>query len=90
MTPITPDFNTTIGALEIGISISILLLGALAVQSFAYYRKFPSDNWRIKLLVSNGLALLETILLTTQVGYHSMVLTDFTHFDDFLPFSLNF
>jgi len=44
--------HTTLGAMEIGATISVFLLGAVTVQVYIYHRKFASDNWRIKLLVA--------------------------------------
>lgn len=45
------NLHTTLGLLEIGVLISVFLLGALTVQVYMYYHKYSSDSWKIKLLV---------------------------------------
>ena len=49
------NLYTTLGAMEVGVMISIFLLGALTIQVYTYYHKFTSDSWKFKLLVSNGI-----------------------------------
>jgi hypothetical protein len=49
------NIYTTLGAMEIGVIISIFLFGALTIQVYIYFHKFTSDSWKFKLLVSNGI-----------------------------------
>jgi hypothetical protein len=44
--------HATLGALEVGVLVCMLLLGASTVQAYMYYSKFPLDDRGIKTLVS--------------------------------------
>ncbi|KAJ7108228.1 hypothetical protein C8R44DRAFT_884993 [Mycena epipterygia] len=46
------DANGTIGALEIGVLASYILLGVETTQAYIYYSRFPKDPRKIKLLVA--------------------------------------
>ncbi|KAG6911428.1 hypothetical protein DXG01_016525 [Tephrocybe rancida] len=45
------DLDSTLGAYEIGVMISIFLFGLLTVQTFTYYKKFPNDAWYLRTFV---------------------------------------
>src|ERR1700728_4763763 len=47
----TANLHYTLGALEIGILISLFLFGIVTVQCSVYYDRFPNDSWHIKFLV---------------------------------------
>ncbi|KAF7365679.1 hypothetical protein MVEN_00441600 [Mycena venus] len=44
--------NTTLGAYEIGVLVSYVLLGVTAAQTYIYYSRFPDDGFKIKALVA--------------------------------------
>lgn len=44
--------NNTLGALSIGVTISIFLYGVLFMQTYVYHKTFPNDSPRLKALVS--------------------------------------
>lgn len=50
-----PDMNDTLGALEIGVLISVFLFGFVTLQSYLYFSKFPNDKWGLKVLVRVGI-----------------------------------
>jgi len=50
MPPIV-NLNGTLGALEIGVLISLFLFGIVTVQTSVYYDRFPKDPWHVKFLV---------------------------------------
>lgn len=43
--------DDTLGALEIGAYFAFMLFGALSLQTYIYYRSFPSDLMHCKALV---------------------------------------
>ncbi|TFK73251.1 hypothetical protein BDN72DRAFT_213600 [Pluteus cervinus] len=45
------NYETTIGAFEIGVLIAMFLFGVTTMQTFSYYRKFPADNRGMKIFV---------------------------------------
>jgi len=47
------DVDAFLGAMEIGILISIFLFGLFSLQVFVYYRHYPNDSWHLRALVSN-------------------------------------
>ncbi|KAF9471161.1 hypothetical protein BDN70DRAFT_784519, partial [Pholiota conissans] len=49
-----PPFNAqpTLGALFIGVLISCFLFGIVTLQTYLYYRKFPEDRARLKIMVA--------------------------------------
>lgn len=51
--PSLPPFHAsgTLGALEIGVLIATCLFGALTVQVYIYYARFPQDPRGIKAIV---------------------------------------
>ncbi|KAJ7745367.1 hypothetical protein B0H16DRAFT_1558616 [Mycena metata] len=50
--PISFNLNTTFGALEIGILVALFLSGMVTVQVLSYYRRYWSDSWVLKCVVS--------------------------------------
>ncbi|KAJ7708047.1 hypothetical protein B0H17DRAFT_1325068 [Mycena rosella] len=46
------NLNTTIGALQIGVLISYVLLGVTTTQTYIYYCRFPDDSPKLKALVA--------------------------------------
>jgi hypothetical protein len=50
--PPTVNLNDTLGALEIGVLISLFLFGIVTVQTSVYYDRFPKDPWHVKFLVA--------------------------------------
>ena len=57
------DLNITAGALEIGQSVSIFLMGILTMQCFLYFRNFREDNWWLKAVVRHSRASHNPLLL---------------------------
>jgi hypothetical protein len=72
-----PDFNGTVGAVEIGVMISNFLFGLATVQTFSYYKKFPKDPWQMKSFVgvlwilelAHSMLTSHTIYWTTVIEY---------------------
>ncbi|KAJ6577463.1 hypothetical protein B0H19DRAFT_561350 [Mycena capillaripes] len=46
------DFNATLGAYELGVLVSYILLGVTTSHSYVYYSRFTSDTRRLKYLVA--------------------------------------
>ncbi|CAA7270107.1 unnamed protein product [Cyclocybe aegerita] len=46
------DVNGTLGALCIGVLISVFLFGIATVQAYIYYSNFPEDKVKLKILVA--------------------------------------
>ncbi|KAJ7859278.1 hypothetical protein B0H13DRAFT_2356172 [Mycena leptocephala] len=46
------DVNTTLGAFQIGVLLSYLLLGVTITQTYIYYSRFPDDSPKLKALVA--------------------------------------
>lgn len=46
------SFDSTVGAFEIGVMVSIFLFGLVTVQTFSYYKKFPNDPWQMRTFVA--------------------------------------
>ncbi|KAJ3512183.1 hypothetical protein NLJ89_g3670 [Agrocybe chaxingu] len=46
------DVNGTLGALSVGVLISVFLFGIATVQAYIYYSNFPDDKVRLKVLVA--------------------------------------
>jgi hypothetical protein len=42
----------TLGALQIGSSLSLFLFGILTVQAYLYFDRFRDDRWTLKAFVS--------------------------------------
>ncbi|KAH8826021.1 hypothetical protein DL96DRAFT_1682033 [Flagelloscypha sp. PMI_526] len=49
--PTLPKFDGTIGAMEIGILLNVLLCGTLTIQSYTYYTRFSQDHPFLRWLV---------------------------------------
>ncbi|KAG7441109.1 uncharacterized protein BT62DRAFT_937351 [Guyanagaster necrorhizus] len=52
-----PSFDTTLGAVLIGFSVSCVAFGAILVQTFHYFTRFPSDRLAYKIIVITLLVL---------------------------------
>ncbi|KII90732.1 hypothetical protein PLICRDRAFT_39309 [Plicaturopsis crispa FD-325 SS-3] len=61
--------DSSVGALEIGILVSLFLFGTTTVQAFVYFQRFPRDVTTLKLLVSVVWCLE---LLHTMAVSHSL------------------
>ncbi|KAJ7851097.1 hypothetical protein B0H13DRAFT_2360375 [Mycena leptocephala] len=46
------NLNKTLGALQIGVLISYVLLGVTTMQMYIYYSRFPDDSRKLKTLVA--------------------------------------
>ncbi|KAK0458046.1 uncharacterized protein EV420DRAFT_1643390 [Desarmillaria tabescens] len=46
-----PSFDTTLGAILIGFALSCAAFGAILVQTFHYFTRFPSDRLAYKIIV---------------------------------------
>ncbi|KAK7042654.1 hypothetical protein R3P38DRAFT_322697 [Favolaschia claudopus] len=46
------DARSNIGAYQIGVLISFMLLGVTVTQAYVYYSRFPDDSWKLKSLVA--------------------------------------
>ncbi|KAK7007680.1 hypothetical protein R3P38DRAFT_3597181 [Favolaschia claudopus] len=46
------DARSNIGAYQIGVLISFMLLGVTVTQAYVYYSRFPDDSWKQKSLVA--------------------------------------
>ncbi|KAF9456596.1 hypothetical protein BDZ94DRAFT_335610 [Collybia nuda] len=78
---VAPALDSTLGAIQIGIIISIFLYGAMCVQAFTYYQAgFEKERMHIRLLVIWCL-IVETVhtLFITIYLYQSTI----SHFGDY-------
>ncbi|KAF8071611.1 hypothetical protein FPV67DRAFT_884030 [Lyophyllum atratum] len=63
------SFDSTVGAFEIGVMVSLFLFGLVTVQTFSYYKKFPNDPWQMRTFV----AIIWTLELAhTALTAHSV------------------
>ena len=55
--PLLPhlSFNNTLGAIEIGVIISVVLFGVFSVQAFHYFDEFENDPRFVKFMVIRDL-----------------------------------
>lgn len=53
ITMVSPNLGNTLGAIEIGILVSVFLFGFYTVQAIIYYANFPDDPKILKGLVSH-------------------------------------
>jgi len=60
------NLNYTVGAIEVGVLVSMFLFGVVSCQTWVYYRRFPTDAVLLKLLVATiwFLELGHTIAIT--------------------------
>ncbi|KAJ6590997.1 hypothetical protein DFH09DRAFT_1306637 [Mycena vulgaris] len=71
------NLNTTIGALQIGVLISYVLLGVTTTQTYIYYCRFPNDSPKLKALVAavwvcemaHAFCVGHTLYVYTILGY---------------------
>ncbi|KAH0582343.1 hypothetical protein H2248_010291 [Termitomyces sp. 'cryptogamus'] len=70
-----PNLSATLGALEIGVLVSIFLFGVVTVQTFTYYKKFPDDRWSLRAFVGFiwVLELLHAIGMIHMIYYYSVI-----------------
>lgn len=63
---------TTYGAILVGAFFAILLSGVAGVQTFLYFKTYPEDSWKEKLLVSAiwMLDLMHTMLICASIWYY--------------------
>lgn len=70
-------FDPTVGAVEIGVMISIFLFGLVSVQTFGYYKKFSNDPWQLRTFVG----VIWTLELThCALSAHSVYWVTVTNF----------
>ncbi len=62
-----PSFDSTLGAILVGFAVSCVAFGAILVQTFYYFTRFPSDRLAYKIIVSHLLVTMR--LMTLAVGY---------------------
>ncbi|KAK6974330.1 hypothetical protein R3P38DRAFT_3239638 [Favolaschia claudopus] len=76
-----PEFNgnATIGAYQIGVLVSFLLLGIQVMQCYVYYTRFPDDSKRIKALVIFVLSMELAHAICISHTLYSFTILDFTH-----------
>ncbi|KAH0582353.1 hypothetical protein H2248_010302 [Termitomyces sp. 'cryptogamus'] len=69
------NLSTTLGALVIGVLVSIFLFGVVTLQTFTYYKKFPDDRWLLKTFVGVTwvLELIHAIVITHTIYYYSVI-----------------
>ncbi|KAJ6471952.1 hypothetical protein C8R45DRAFT_415202 [Mycena sanguinolenta] len=74
-----PSFNTTLGAMLIGVLVSYILFGVTTTQSYFYYRRFPEDSSILKALAA--FVWICEFVNTTSLGamMYTFTVSDFTH-----------
>ncbi|KAK7007666.1 hypothetical protein R3P38DRAFT_3365947 [Favolaschia claudopus] len=73
------DAPSNIGAYQIGVLISFVLLGVTITQAYVYYSRFPDDSWKLKSLVafvcicefSQAVCISHTLYKYTVVDYQN-------------------
>jgi len=75
--PPNGDLSDTLGALEIGIIISLFLFGIVTVQTSVYFDRFQQDPWYIKCLVAftwcleiGHTVLISYLIYTTTITWY--------------------
>lgn len=66
----------------IGVVLSGVLYGAAAVQTYQYFQRFPSDNWRIKSLVTFEISIQTVHMGLMIAGMWMMSVKDFGQPED--------
>ncbi|KAJ7185692.1 hypothetical protein C8R46DRAFT_384823 [Mycena filopes] len=69
--------HVTLGAYELGVLVSYLLLGITSTQAYIYYSRFPLDSFKLKFLVAfvwacemaHALCIGDTLYLMTVSDY---------------------
>lgn len=73
------SFNNTIGAVEIGIIVSIALFGILSIQIFHYYNNYENDKWYLKAMVSSDSSTaLVRLMIFHREGRCRLLIRSFT------------
>jgi len=85
------DINITLGAFEVGVLTSVFLFGIVTCQTYVYYRKFPGDTWKLKLLVASIWILELGHTVSISHSLYTITVTDFGNPINLLkpPHSLN-
>lgn len=70
-----PDLRLTLGVFEVGVSVTMFLVGILLLQTFNYFRSFPKDSIFTKATVAGVflLDLLHSVLLVHAVYHYTIV-----------------
>ncbi|KAJ7506580.1 hypothetical protein B0H11DRAFT_2219277 [Mycena galericulata] len=75
----TLDPGSTLGALQIGVLIAYLLMGATTTQAYVYYGRFPGDSRRLKVLVAFVWACDAAHASCIGQTVYQQGITDYTH-----------
>ncbi|KAJ6463467.1 hypothetical protein C8R45DRAFT_1220289 [Mycena sanguinolenta] len=73
------SFDSTLGALQIGVLLSYILFGVTTTQCYIYYGNFPEDSYKLKALPAFVWAceLVNTICLGNLM--YTFTVSDFVH-----------
>ncbi|KAF9036370.1 hypothetical protein BJ165DRAFT_1508163 [Panaeolus papilionaceus] len=69
--------NNTLGALSIGVTISVFLYGVLFMQTYVYHKTFPNDSPRLKALVAFVVSMETVHLLCITHSIYSLTITNY-------------
>ncbi|KAK0192993.1 hypothetical protein F5146DRAFT_1192257 [Armillaria mellea] len=69
------SFDSTLGAILVGFAVSCVAFGAILVQTFHYFTRFPSDRlaYKIIVIVLLTLELLDQIFIGHTVYFYTIV-----------------
>ncbi|EJD54683.1 hypothetical protein AURDEDRAFT_179780 [Auricularia subglabra TFB-10046 SS5] len=69
-----PDLRLTLGVFEVGVSVTMFLVGILLLQTFNYFRSFPKDSVFTKATVAGVffLDLVHSVLLVHAVYHYTI------------------
>ncbi|KAF7351227.1 hypothetical protein MSAN_01554200 [Mycena sanguinolenta] len=81
MAPVEFTFNshTTIGAYELGVLVSFILLGVTTTQAYIYYSRFPDDSRRLKCLVAFLWCIELAHAICIGCTLYQMTVSDYGH-----------
>ncbi|KAJ7700749.1 hypothetical protein B0H17DRAFT_1176649 [Mycena rosella] len=81
------DFNSTLGALQIGIVVSCVLFGVTTTQTYTYYGRFPNDSRGLKLLVALVWFCEIAHLICIEASHYRYSVLDFSQPEELLLLS---
>lgn len=70
-----PSFDSTLGAILVGFAVSCVAFGAILVQTFYYFTRFPSDRlaYKIIVIVLLTLELLDQIFIGHTLYFYTII-----------------
>jgi hypothetical protein len=71
------DFDGTLGAYEVGVLISMLMLGIATAQTYQYYTRFPKDKLSLKIFVACVMALEYGHTVAVCMGLYRLTVSSY-------------